>query len=281
MKTYSGPPESSRLTSIPCNFCGKDNKDIFLECDGFEYVRCGNCALIYQNPRPENGIVWDRYDEEYFEYERRNEENFFSLMKMGLADIGFPVLEKEFAGKRWFLDVGCATGLLLSYVKERGWSEQGVEVCEPSVRYGSEVRGLAIHNGTLEDAGFMKDSFHVVHCSHLIEHVEDPHSFFREVYRVLHPGGYFIVTTPNCEGMQAKLKKAEWRSAIADHLYLFSRTTLNRYLLKNDFVPIRWKTWGGIPRGEAPAPVKRVVDSLAKLLGFGDVMICLARKKSS
>ena len=155
-----------------------------------------------------------------------------------------------------------------------------MEVCAPSVRYGTDVRKVRIHHGTLESAGFRAETFQVVHCSHLVEHLEDPLSFFREVYRILQPGGYFIVTTPNIGGMQARLKKADWRSAIADHLYLFSRATLKNYFGRSGFTLHRWKTWGGIPRGQAPAPVKSMADSLAKLLGWGDVMICLAQKTS-
>jgi SAM-dependent methyltransferase len=202
-------------------------------------------------------------------------------MKMGLADIGFDDIEWDVQGPKKFLDIGCATGMLLAHMKERGWEEQGVEVCEPSARFGREARRLQILTSTLEDAAFDRDTFHVIHCSHLIEHLEDPGSFFKEVHRVLKPGGYLILTTPNISGLQARLKRGGWRSAIADHLYLFSPATLRLYLREHHLEPLRWKTWGGIPKGEAPESIKKIVDRLVKVLGWGDVMICCARKATA
>jgi hypothetical protein len=37
-------------------------------------------------------------------------------------------------------------------------------------------------------------------------------------------------------------------------------------------------TWGGLAKGSAPAAVKRPADFLAKRMGFGDVVLMLARK---
>lgn len=41
------------------------------------------------------------------------------------------------------------------------------------------------------------DTFDMVFCDNVLEHLRDPDSVFREVARVLKPGGVFIVKTPN------------------------------------------------------------------------------------
>jgi cyclopropane fatty-acyl-phospholipid synthase-like methyltransferase len=100
--------------------------------------------------------------------------------------------------------------------------------------------------------------------------------FAEEVYRILAPGGYFLVTTPNIAGFQAKLFKSRWRSAIFDHLYLFSVKTLSRLLADKGFTIERVRTWGGFAAGTAPTAIKLVADKWAKRLGLGDVMLIRA-----
>ena len=119
--------------------------------------------------------------------------------------------------------------------------------------------------------------FDLVHSSHVIEHVPEPGAFVDEIRRILKPGGWCITVTPSVAGFQAKLLGKHWRSAIADHVHLFSPSGLQRLFSERGMQTVRMKTWGGIAKGLAPAPVKTMVDHLAKRWGFGDVMALLVR----
>jgi SAM-dependent methyltransferase len=163
-------------------------------------------------------------------------------------------------------------------MKERGFSVVGVDICAESASYGIDNRGVPIFVGTLEQAGFPNAHFSIIHFSHLIEHVPDPRAFLVEVNRVLAQGGIALITTPNIHGFQAKLFGRDWRSAIPDHLQLFSKKTLGRLLRETGFNVEKIVTWGGIAKGAAPGFIKTPVDFLAKKLGFGDVMLFKARK---
>jgi len=242
-------------------------------------VRCSGCRLVFQNPQPVFDDLRRRYAERYFRYELENEHNFFGLMKLGLSDIRFDRLSAGIPRPRRFLDVGCATGMLLAHLRNRGWEVEGVEVCPQSAEHGVRERGLRIHVGTLEEASLPPDAFAVVHFSHLIEHVPDPRAFLCEVRRILAPDGHLIVTTPNVDGFQARLFGQRWRSAIADHLVLFSKRTLRETLARSGFRVVKVRTWGGLAKGAAPGWIKRPVDALAKPLGFGDVVLMLAVKQ--
>ncbi|HTP57930.1 MAG TPA: class I SAM-dependent methyltransferase, partial [Spirochaetia bacterium] len=132
--------------------------------------------------------------------------------------------------------------------------------------------------GTLQEAGFPDNSFSVVHFSHLIEHVPDPKGLLAEVLRILKPGGFAVITTPNVDGFQARLFRSDWRSAIADHVVLFSRRTLGMVIDEAGFQTLRTVTWGGLAVGTAPKIIKKPMDRLAKKLGFGDVVLFLAQK---
>ncbi|MBN1837841.1 MAG: class I SAM-dependent methyltransferase [Spirochaetales bacterium] len=278
MKTYSEAPGQERTRWILCPLCGADASRPFLAGEGFRYVRCCACRLVFQNPQPLLQDLRRRYAAGYFRYELENELNFFNLMKLGLADIRFDRLAAGIPRPRKFLDIGCATGMLLDHVRGQGWEVEGVEVCRESAEHGIRERSLRIHIGTLEEASLPGASFAVVHGSHLIEHVPDPRALLAEIRRVLAPGGRLIVTTPNVDGFQAKLFRGRWRSAIADHLVLFSKRTLRALLVRAGFRVLAVRTWGGLAKGAAPGWIKRPVDALAKALGFGDVVLMLAEK---
>ncbi len=280
MKTFSKKPGNEKKKEVACAVCGSSDRGKAWQMDSFSFYRCTECGLYYQSPQPVQQDLTYRYDDEYFTYELQNENVFFNLMLKTLKDINFTVHTEDLLkqGDPLFLDVGCATGMLLEHMRSCGWKVAGVEVCSSSAEYGRKTRKIDIYNGTFEDAAYDDCSFSVVHSSHLIEHLTDPAGFVREAYRVLKPGGLFITTTPNAAGFQALLHGKNWRSAIADHMYLFTPETLGRLVKKEGFAVFAKKTWGGIPKGAAPAGIKSIADILAKFFGFGDVMVLAARK---
>jgi SAM-dependent methyltransferase len=235
------------------------------------------------NPQPEQSAVQDRYQakhgEDYLSYELRNEAPFLHLQELALRDAGFEGIEAELRGRGRLraLDIGCATGALLARLRDRGWDCAGVEI-SPAAEYARRERSLDVRSLPLEDCAFPPESFDLVLASHLIEHLNNPARFVAEVYRVLAGGGYFLVTTPNIAGFQARLFRGRWRSAIFDHLYLFSVQTLCRLLRQGGFEVQRIRTWGGLAAGAAPRPVKALADRAAKRFGFGDVMLIRARR---
>lgn len=277
MKTFAADTTGSEYVEIRCEICGCGSYRPAMRSDAYRFVRCNGCGVTYQNPQPTAQSIRLRYGGGYFRYEVENEANFFNLMRLGLADIGFDKLP-GLEGRGTFLDVGCATGRLLAHVRDLGWTPQGVEICAESAAHAVRTRGLDIFVGTLEQARFPEGSFRVVHFSHLLEHVLEPRRFLVEVRRILAPGGYAIITTPNLAGLQARLLGNRWRSAIADHLYLFQPSTLRPLLESSGLSVLRLVTWGGIAKGLAPRMVKAPLDRMAKLMGFGDVMLFLARR---
>jgi len=278
MKTFSANPGYETLVPVICNLCHTNSTRPYLDCGTFAYVQCRACGLIYQNPQPVFTDLQERYRDDYFAYEINNETNFFNLMKLGLADIHFDTITQHFPEHKNFLDIGCATGMLLEHLRAKGWQTQGVDICKESAAYGIKKRGLNIFAGALEAAHFADGFFHAIHFSHLIEHITDPMALLKEVRRILAPGGYIVVTTPNAQGFQARLLGKRWRSAIADHLFLFTKKTLQQALEKTGFTIKQSLTWGGIAKGLAPLAIKQPIDSLAKRCGFGDVMLYLATK---
>jgi SAM-dependent methyltransferase len=290
IKTWSTPAENEELLPIPCAICGGVSFKPFYACSPeLAYVRCAKCGLVQINPQPAPAAVALRYDKkygnDYLAYEKTNEESFLRLQELALKDAGFFALErglfsaihKEAAPQApVLLDVGCASGAMLAMLQARGWKVTGVEISGPQAAH-CKSRGLDVRNLPLEKNQFAERSFDVVLASHLIEHLNNPCLFIREIKRILKPQGRVYITTPNITGLQSRLLGSRWRSAIFDHLYLFSIKTLRLLLETSGFKVERVKTWGGFAAGLCSPHIKRIFDALAKPLGFGDVMIMRAK----
>ena len=243
------------------------------------------------NPQPVKEEIIARYSskfaKDYLSYELENEAAFFRLQRLALKDARFDKLEKKLflraangkpaSEQPSVLDAGCATGALLSDLKSRGWRVTGVEI-SPSAEFAQKERNLDVRNLPLEENNFSSCSFDVVLASHIIEHLNDPRSFLTEARRILRDCGYIFITTPNISGFQARIYGSLWRSAIFDHLYLFSKRTLINLLEDTGFTVESCHTWGGLASGMVPSWIKKPADFLAKCLGIGDVMIIRARK---
>ena len=282
VKTYSRKPVEKDHSIISCPVCGSEQSRALWYFEDARFVRCMGCGLVFQNPQPKQKDLVLRYDDEYFQYETGNEETFYRLMELTLADIGFDDIEKKcFSActdekKPVFVDVGCATGRLMMTLRQRGWRTTGVEVCRPAAEFGIKSRNLDIRVGTLEEAAFADNSVDVLHASHLIEHLCRPGTYLKEAARVLKPGGYLVTVTPNIEGFQALVFGSQWRSAIADHMFLFSARLLKLLIKKYGFKIEKSLTWGGLAAGTVPDPLKKTADFLAKKLGCGDVVCILS-----
>lgn len=283
LRTFATNPRPGEiLRPRSCPGCGSIGGSRSWIAQGVRFIQCPSCGLWRQDPQPAQDDITARYDERYLEYETEHHLEYRSIALKSLAEAGlypdhFPVLSDD-SGPAAILEIGCATGALLSVFKDAGWRTKGVEVGASLAAYGRSQFGLDIFEGTMEMADLADASFDIVMALHLIEHLNEPRSFLREAFRVLKPDGDLLLITPNVRSFQALLRGAAWRSAIRDHLYLFSSRTLATMLKCEGFTTGYLGTWGGWPAGMRPGILKRPLDALAKRLGWGDVMVLRAAK---
>lgn len=123
-------------------------------------------------------------------------------------------------GCRW-LDLGCGHQLLPS------WRRDGEEalVARAALLVGVDPAIEALHRHgtiTVRAAGeasclpFANDVFDLVTANMVVEHLTNPFEQFREVRRVLRPGGRFLFHTPNRRGHPTILARLmpEWLKAL-------------------------------------------------------------------
>jgi SAM-dependent methyltransferase len=94
------------------------------------------------------------------------------------------------------MDLGCGRG----GVVELFWRDVRMAVgLDPDVPSLAEHRapGMPVVRGAGEHLPFGADSFDLIVCLWVIEHLESPDTVLREVRRTLRPGGHFVFLTPN------------------------------------------------------------------------------------
>ena len=127
------------------------------------------------------------------------------------------------------LDLGCGNGNFLLRARQVGWHTLGVEL-DPKAAALAHQRGLDVKVG---DINILENesAFDGITLSHLIEHVHDPVAVITACYRLLKPGGWIWLETPNIDSQGHQLYGKYWRGLEAPrHLVLFNNNSL-RHLL--------------------------------------------------
>lgn len=112
------------------------------------------------------------------------------------------VLQKYVNGHTRWLDLGCGWRLLgkdLEPIEDglvsAAKSVVGCDMDFQSVSKHRNIRRLVL--GSADVLPFREGSFDLVTCNMVVEHFRDPERACAEMARVLSPGGYLIVHTPN------------------------------------------------------------------------------------
>ncbi len=119
-------------------------------------------------------------------------------------------------------------------------------VCQKT---GAKGKGLDITRGDDLERPFKIKSAAVdlVLALEIIEHLFDTDLFLSEIYRVLKPGGYLILSTPNLASLTNRLKLLvggyphylEYSRAGAGHIHLYTPAILTSQLQTAGFATIR------------------------------------------
>ena len=101
------------------------------------------------------------------------------------------------------IDLGAGTGAFALRLQSRGWDVTAVERDTAGFEAGLPVEAADLDE---EDLSARFGTFDLVVSVEVIEHMERPTGFLRQVGRLLTSGGVAIVTTPNVDNVVARIK---------------------------------------------------------------------------
>ncbi len=300
------------MISVCCNLCGRDdwlvrfpataNDDHLPDArafrctwDGYgnhlQIVECRHCGHVYTNPRwngEELMAAYSAVEDQTYVVQRIGRERTFAKHLSALEKFTGP------GAGRQLLDVGAYIGVFVEVALAHGWQATGLE---PS-RWATDVAhaaGLPVIQGTLDSEEIQGRRFDVITMWDVIEHLADPLAELKKVYRLLNPGGWFVVHTMDIESVTARLMGRRWPWLMDMHIHYFSRRSLTLFLEKSGFELI----WAGaesryLSMGYLVSRVGGLSRSLGRLFGgvvnlasvdsvtvpvnFGDLMTIYARR---
>lgn len=272
----------------PCRMCGKSDGRVVAEHDCIyngmmttvSYVSCP-CGVTYPDPFPSEQEVRTVYEKGYMDrkepgtnlhlrFKEGHVEQHRVATDMTLSELGVD-LEEWKHQKKMILDVGCANGIFLNYLREKGIpSSFGIDVSGEMVDEARR-RGLMaaramilnapvalIPDGQVEwklredDKGLhaqleQTPSWDVITMWDVLEHMADPKAALKHAFKILLPGGELIIQTP-CIGIISHAMGRYWRNYIyPQHLHLFSKRGLFGWLGKVGFETSWWLAMEELP----------------------------------
>jgi len=224
------------------------------------------------NPRPDKKLGLEYFEKAYsnakgFEehsYYRDHEKIFernnsrFALIK------DLPVTNKS------ILDFGAGQGHFVKVALDNGWAANGIELSAAAIKAARENFNVELFDSLEKLEG---KEFGVIALWDVIEHLEDPRGILLALSRHLHPKGFFVVETSNIDSVDFLMKKQNWNYWHVDHLYYYSRQTIQDLFTRLNFKMV------SVPGKSGTNAIKRkTIREYIRLLNPAVMQYALRRK---
>jgi len=235
-----------------CGACGATGNTVchrqrFIVPDGYplpaEYnvVVCRRCGFVYADPAATQRdydrfyCEWSKYDDSVTGTGSGLSPYDAARLAITASDIARALPSRAAS----ILDAGCATGGLLTALRDHGFT--AVAGFDPSPRSAAACRdrGFEAYVGSISTASAPAHmpKFDCVVFSHVLEHVYDIPAFFTAARRLLAPGGYLYLETPDATRYDDYLY-APFQEFNTEHINHFSARALENTVRRFGFQPV-------------------------------------------
>ena len=218
-------PKAKARRRVRCPVCAGHGEPT--EADA-EVVRCGDCQVVFRNPRPSIGELLARRDARFAGALTRNHAP--SIREAARAAVeAMRGYHRLMSGKdaplnafgRRVLDVGCGLGFRLREFEKYGWTVTGVE---PSANAAAYTQAVALHVVRADLDALPPGPFDFVLLEGVLEEIADPAKVVGRLKEVLVPRG----------AAHAGVRVAD--GALGDsQLYAFGEDGLRRLFMSSGF----------------------------------------------
>lgn len=143
------------------------------------------------------------FDGQAAEYDQKDTYYYSKNGKISCRDIADLLKKVPYES---LLDVGCGTGFLLELLSaQKGAQYTGLDLSPEMIKVAEKkmISGAEFMVGSAEALPFADDSFDVVTCSQSFHHYPHPEKAMVEAWRVLKPGGLYILSDTGIGGIGA------------------------------------------------------------------------------
>lgn len=232
---------SSVATTVSCPINGLPAR-LYCRKDGALYYLEPASGTIFQAQMPTVGAMNQYSDAEYSSGAYREYAKSRDL-KIATARPRLAAIKRLTEGRR-LLDVGCATGFFMEAAAEEGFDVRGVEFSTVAISLARpDIRDRILRGDVNALRGQGADKFDVVTAFDIIEHVQSPASFLKDIREILQPGGVLAISSPDTGHFLRYLMGSKWPMLQPmQHTVLFSRRSIAELLERCGFRDVRVET---------------------------------------
>ncbi|MGS0763321.1 class I SAM-dependent methyltransferase [Syntrophomonas curvata] len=258
-KRYNG-----RFFLRECPFCGSgDYTDSEKFHNTYGISKCNKCNSLYVNPCPDIEALDDYYKNSKCNmlldrlYKKRHAKSDNYIMDDRVKEVLKHISENP-AGNLKVFEIGCGSGSFLSKLNQaikKELPDKNVEL------YGIDVDRNAIENNVDNELNLIcsnaeeftkkhTGNYDIIVHFELIEHLTDPFTFMKNLYRILKPDGLMIFTTPNSAGLEEISSDYNSYRLIAPsifpplHLNAFNTFNITHFAIRSNYKVLQIKTPG-------------------------------------
>lgn len=218
----------------------------FLVKNGYTIYRCMSCGLGMTDLQKDyRSFVKGHYSKGYFTGDPRysayvsykdDKPIVVRNMRKFLREV------KQYKPHGKLLDVGCAMGFFVELALANGYDAYGFDPSDFAVAEAKNLVGeKRIALATTETVEYPKKSFDVITLFDVFEHLADPQKDIAKLLTWLKDDGIIVIATGDSQSLAAKVFKRRWTFYIPpQHLFFFSRSTLDSFLKRLGLQPVRW-----------------------------------------
>lgn len=254
----NAPSPNPTYPKEACFVCGYSNwqllyeaRDLLHDLDGKFYLyECPKCGFVSTQPKLSNQEMQKYYPEDYLSYptaidDEKTWHQRASRQRGVRRKCDFAVRESGVATGK-VLDVGCATGIFLKEMQNRGWQAYGIEPSDYAANYAKEQLKLNVTHDYLQADSFEANQFDLITLWDVFEHLPNPQETLHIIHKILKPGGVLLLCLPNPESWNRYWFKEAWAGwDVPRHHYGYKAKTLTQLLKKHGFGFKRIKSFTG------------------------------------
>jgi SAM-dependent methyltransferase len=240
----------ARFEDVTCPACDSGRRESLYVKYGMPQVRCVDCGTQYACPRPTADLLAEFYRRSA-NYAYWAKYMFPASAEARRANIFQPRAElaADFARRRniadgTIIEVGAAYGLFCEELAKLGTYRRIIGI-EPTPDLAAEcrARGFEVIEAPYEQVK-LDEPADVIAAFEVIEHLHRPEAFLHWVLATLRPGGYVLLTCPNCHGFDTLLLGENADAIDHEHLNLFHPGSIRLLAERVGFTEIAVETPG-------------------------------------
>ena len=227
-----------KFEKIDCPICSSKDRLCLVKEDRYELSHqvgiCRNCSFIYAFKRLDNLSANDFYKNEFAQLDsgfNKGYEHSFRSQYLNAKYNVFPIIKdslKESINSSFsVLEVGCSSGGLLAFMKEKGAEVYGIDLDYESINFAKKEKGISCDCISIESINRQKKYDLIVLISTL-EHIHNIRSYLEIIDSLLKENSLLFIRVPGLNNLKNNyFHRYSFKDFVTmPHLYYFTEYSL-------------------------------------------------------